>query len=261
MQVNSIASSSRRSAMLVLACSGISVLAIALGLAATAAKAAVLHTPLPSLTLTGTPSDPGPIHPPTAFNNPCGMATDANGNIYVASYFNDTIDVFNSTGEFLTEISAANGPCSLAVDSAGDVYAFQFNTGNVVEYSPSAYPPAVTTTYSGPTPINSSGSARSVAIDPANDHVYVDEGTQIAEYDSVAHGSGVLNSSIGAGTLGDSWGVDVYGANGDIYASDASGNVVYIFDPTGTIVLQAINGTGVPSSPGVSTTCTKPILR
>ncbi len=222
----------------------------AFALSAAEAQATITHNPIPVLTLTGGASDPGSSHPPKEFKDPCGVATDSHGDIYVASYENNAIDVFNPNGEFLVEIAAAGGPCSLAVNSAGDVYAFDFNTGDVVEYAPSAYPPSATTSYSAPIPIDSSGSDRAVAVDPANDRVYVDQGTQIVEYDSAAHGSGVLNAAIGLGTLSNSWGLDVYGANGDVYASDANAKVVYVFDPTGTIVLQTINGTNVPSSPG-----------
>ena len=66
---------------------------------------------------------------PHSFSGPCGVATDPNGDLFVAHPAEGTsegrIDIFNQDGEFLEEFSegiSESMPCSVAVDSAGNLY-------------------------------------------------------------------------------------------------------------------------------------------
>jgi sugar lactone lactonase YvrE len=187
----------------------------------------------------------GSTTPSLEFDKACGVAVDSDGNVYVANSNNSAIDVFDSSGAYLTSIADANGPCGLAVDGAGNVYAVDTATGNVVLFAPTGgtFPPTAGLTYAAAVTVDSSTVARAVAVNPANDHVFVNRGTEIVEYD--VKGTALLKSEIGKGTLTQGFGVDVYDATGNVYASDESGEV-YVFNPAGTEVLTTIDGSESP---------------
>jgi hypothetical protein len=192
------------------------------------------------------PGTPGIDHPERAFTEPCGTAVDRLGNIYVASAGQNEsesegaptgtggrIDVFSPSGVFLTEFKDKNKPCDLAVDSAGNVFVMEFEGRATVRFAPAVFPPAKGTKYTLQNVVHAldttNGSTEactqtwSVAVDPSNDHVYVGLGCSIAEYDSAANGSGLIDETIGvsSGKLGLK-NVDVYGGNHDVYTT-ASG--------------------------------------
>ena len=200
-------------------------------LCAPVAWAVSSHVFDPSLSLRGDASDPGASHPLKSFENPCGVAVDPHGDIYVASAAigngsgkEGRIDVFNPKGEYLTEIADEHQPCSLAVDSEGSVYTVEFQGKSTVVFKADSYPPTTATKYGPRTVIRDEGSW-AVAVDPSNDRVYVAWG-YVAEYKSAAEGSALLQDDIGKGVVSKGLigeeslrGVGVYGANHDVYAS------------------------------------------
>jgi sugar lactone lactonase YvrE len=139
------------------------------------ASAAPTHPFLESFDGAGTPAG--------EFDQACGVAVDGEGDLYVADHGHDAIDVFDPTGAFLTSI-AATAPCGLAVDSNGNVYAV--TAGNVVKYEPAggAYPPTAATTYGAPVTFDSSGEATAVAVNSADDRVYVASPSVVTVYNS-----------------------------------------------------------------------------
>jgi hypothetical protein len=226
----------------------LAVLLVGLGIAGiavpTPAAATDTHLYDPALSLTGDCStstadqvaDPGPCpgvpgtdHPPRAFDNPCGVAVDRLGNIYVASSAlateagtNGRIDVFNSKGEYLTGIKDEKQPCSLAVDSAGNVFAVEYAIQGVVRFAPDAFPPPPAVKYVKTTVFEKIGAtegAWAVAIDPSNDHLYFSRQGRIAEYESAANGSSPIREDIGLDEAETLTGIDVCGKNHDVYAS------------------------------------------
>jgi WD40 repeat protein len=217
------------------------VLLIAVGLYSSWAHAAPVHPFLEANSLDGSTTPGG------EFDKACGVAVDDEGDVYVASAGNSAIDVFDPSGAYLTSISGAD-LCGLAVDSKGNVYAVNTATGNVAVFAPTGgtYPPTAGQTYGAAVTIDSSGDANAVAVNPADDHVFVNQGTRIVEYDTPANGSAVLASAIGEGVLSTGFGVDVYGATGNVYASDESGEV-YVFNPAGDEVLSTIDGSESPA--------------
>jgi Divergent InlB B-repeat domain len=140
-----------------------------------------------------------PPHPPltpasiSGLAKPCGATTDSAGNLYVADSEQAKIKVFDPEGAPITEFTpSANGvaPCSIAVDSAGRLYATTFfGTGaEVVRYEPSSFPPTGSTTYEADLDLNGNGvlvpaasKATSVAVNPADDSVYVAEAAKNEE--------------------------------------------------------------------------------
>jgi hypothetical protein len=217
---------------------------------AVAAPAQAAHTFLPERSLTGAET------PATFFEYACGTVVDSQGDIYVADYEHEAIDVFNSAGTYLTQISDPDGACGLAVDSEGNLYAADLTAGakKVVMYAPDSYPFSGTPTYSGPTVIDdnsSNGQPVGVAVDPSTDRVYVSRQTsgEIVEYRSAAEGSAAIGNPPGeAATPGPVFGIDVYGANHDIYvASKTSPGKVKIFDGTSGALKKTIEGPAPPT--------------
>jgi hypothetical protein len=222
---------------------------LALILFAAPAYAALPHPFLTSASLNGSNT------PQTNFDEPCGTTVDSHGDIYVATYGNGdggAVSVFKPDGSYLTQFTPAvggGGPCGLAVDSSGVLYINGWNT-DVVRYTPSAYPPTAATTYGSPTTVDSGHGSSAVAVDPANDHVFVDDVNHVVEYDSAAHANALINGAIGSGIVTQSYGVDVYGATGNVYVNDDATHQVYVLNPAGTTVLQTIDGKNVPGFPG-----------
>jgi hypothetical protein len=142
--------------------------------------------------------------PPKSFTSPRAIAIDAFGNEYVASYGAEEgkqgrIDVFSPKGVFITEIKDEFGPKSLAVDSKGNVYAFDSRpeSNEIARYSPSVYKPeegklewgsrSVLSTFSSP-------SVGGVAVDAANDNLFVARGIEIDKYSSAEAGNKLLET-------------------------------------------------------------------
>jgi hypothetical protein len=227
-----------------------SLLALALAGAPTPASAAIANHPFLKK-LIGAEPDPGARHPQAPFEDPCGVAVDPQGDIYVSDYYHDAIDIFASDGRYITQIAAedpGNGPCALAVDSAGVIYANNWRHG-VLRLAPSSYPPDENTTYSS-TVIASGPTATGVAIDPISANIYVDEGTYIAEFEpsGAVVQSGGQPVRIGLGTLTEGYGLAVSsysGSEGDIYVADAAAKTIRVYDPAGN-PLPSIDGRGSP---------------
>jgi hypothetical protein len=206
---------------------------------------------------------PGGLHPEKPLTNPCGTATDSYGDVYVVSVIpgipstQGSIDVFNAEGEFLTEIKEEHWPCDLAVDSEGNLYALE-HTGEerVLLFAPDSYPPQVGTRYSLESeavvvhpkpPTASCGYPQSIAVDPSDDHLYMNVTCEgILEYGSAAENLPTGNwppigEPIGEEFVG-SGDIDVYGKNHDVYAAGFDPNSadgsqpgaqrIYVFDGT-----------------------------
>lgn len=173
------------------------------------------------------------------FNDPCGLAVSAQGDIFVSDYHHDDIDVFNSNGEpqgRLPDVASGNGPCGLAL-GPGSLYVNVWHE-SVVRVG-------------GPV-IDSHGST-GVAVDPGDGRVYVDDRSYVAVYE--ASGEPVLVGGepmkIGFGSLGSGFGVAVsnFGpTDGYVYVPDAASNTVKVYDPTVSLTdpVQAIDGAGTP---------------
>ena len=188
-----------------------------------------------------------------SFNTPCGVTTDDYGDIYVAGRDDNVIDVFDPSGKHLTTIKeglggkAVRNPCALAVDSQGFLYAKEeigggFSVGKVVLYKPDAFPPVAGTKYAAQRKVLEGEVGRnvlSIAVNPGNDHLFVNEQSRIVELASADSGSAPINESIGEGILSFSYGVDVDASSGEIYATKNGGSgAVIVFDSAGVLVRE-----------------------
>jgi hypothetical protein len=196
------------------------------------------------------PGCPAGLHPPAGpFTVPKSIATDAYGDIYVASYGRETaygregrIDVFDATGNFITEVADPSGPTNLAVDGEGNLYVYDFRVPpspteagihEVVRYAPTTYEPQSGRIAYGSTPVlvdsHVGANSHALAVDQADGHLFGYDGGYVTEYGSAAEGNPVLDESLGAGELHSFWGTGlaVDAANGRVYVNDGHDVGVY----------------------------------
>jgi hypothetical protein len=161
--------------------------------------------------------------------DPCGVALDSHGDIYIADYYHDQVAIFRPDGSYLTRITGiepAAGACALEVAGDGDLYVESYHHG-VFRLTPSEFPPQFDTTYGERLQIDP-GPSTGLALDPATGNLLIDERTRIAEREP----SGALVRTFGEGQLGSGHG-------------DASTDTVKIFAPSGASA-GTIDGAGTP---------------
>jgi hypothetical protein len=130
-----------------------------------------------------------PTHPPLGpvvegLNHACGVAVDSQGDLYASSAGESEVNVYDPKHNLLTSIPESNTPCGLAVDSVGRLYVSERDTGRVVRYSPDIFPLTSTPVYGSAEPVDESGEAEGIAVDPTDDRLYVAEGGRVSVYDS-----------------------------------------------------------------------------
>ncbi|HEY2333691.1 MAG TPA: hypothetical protein VGH58_01615 [Solirubrobacterales bacterium] len=206
-----------------------------LGAVAPANAALPTHPELPALGQTG-------------FARVCGLAVDSAGDRYVAEFTAHEVKVYSPSGTEITHFAtSANtaGPCGLAVDSQGNVYV-NGRIKDVVKYKPSSFPPTGSTTYAPDTSVNTNGvlvpeEARGVAVDPANDDVYVAFNGHISSYEP--NGT-PISETLGAAALPGAafTNISVRGSTGRIYVFDTSSKKAYVLSSDGSKVLTEVDG-------------------
>jgi hypothetical protein len=219
------------------------------------------------------PGCPGGEHPPSAFIYPAGIAVDAYGNVYVGNAGptqdeNGSVDVFDPEGNFISELALSSSPRALAVDSKGYLYVsgyeteHPFSSGNfgpdygIVRFDPSVYDPAAgeIAYSSGPTRLSKSvGAIYALAVNPENDHLFINMGHELREYSSAEEGNVLLDPEVApinsGGTLDGVMAVDA--VRGRIYVSSlayAQGPQairVYELDPPHDLI-RIIDGSTSP---------------
>lgn len=70
--------------------------------------------------------------------SPTGITTDALGNVYVATFSDNTIIKITPDGkrQVFLKSTLISGPISLASDSVGNIYVSNYNTNNVIKITP-----------------------------------------------------------------------------------------------------------------------------
>lgn len=187
------------------------------------------------------------------------VAVDSQGGVYVAA--GASIHVFDPTGKEIAVGPAGKGiedpgnAADLSVDSTGKVYVLDIGNGfeseaKVTYYTPSAYPPAAGTTYSRHEPslvtaADLGGRPNAIAVNPANDRLFVTNGTFAHEYASASAGSALLDDDFAKGLcgVGTKESIDVYGKTGAVYFGEYSKQVCVV-DAAGEEVLASISGAG-----------------
>ena len=172
-------------------------------------------------------------------SSPAGVAVNqANGNVYVSSFFSSDVSVFNPKGGFAFKFALAEVARGISVDSGVLYAAGESSTGS---YS-------LTGTFINtfdPDP------SRGVATDPNDHHVYIDKGDRVVEYDS---GGIQVGAPIGVGLLSDSvsLGVD----SGQLVISDPTTTESSLTDRGGFLPTPAMtthSSSTAPAPPAPAT--------
>ncbi|MGN6256687.1 MAG: fibronectin type III domain-containing protein, partial [Solirubrobacterales bacterium] len=213
-----------------------------------------------------------PAGPSGRFTEPLSIAIDPYGNEYVASYAsgeaNGRIDVFDDEGHFITEVADPEGPQSIAVDSKGNLYVSDKPAAvgpgrRIRRFSPTPpyEPEAGNIEYSSsPTVVNvlEIGFDDSVAVNPANDHLFVNEEIRVKEFSSAEEGNSLLDSFETNFPSGSGW-IAVDGQRGRIYVPGCHESgildcdiMVYGLAPPHEL-LKEVTGEGTPAGKFSST--------
>jgi hypothetical protein len=173
----------------------------------------------------------------STFSEACGVAVDPAGNLYVADFGGAVSRYVPSAnpptnGDYDSQLTGLTSPCAIGA-SASTLYASTWSSGPATAYPLSLFPgggksadasAAGTVLEDGGAPVESTA----LAVDGASGEAFVDEGDQVAVFDS----SNSLLERFGAGTnLGESHGVAVDGGLGSAYVAAPSAGEVDVFGP------------------------------
>ncbi len=159
----------------------------------------------------------------TVGSGPDGLAFDKSGNLYVANFFDNTVDKVTPGGVVSTFINTGlNGPKGLAFDSSGNLFVANFNIGEIAEYNSSGA--LITAGF------NATGFAG------APDQLVIDSGNNLYLYTSAGDiykitPAGAVSTYV-SGLSGNAGGL-AFDAGGDLFVTDFNNNQVDKVPPGG----------------------------
>jgi hypothetical protein len=188
-------------------------------------------------------------------SEPCGVAVDSTGAVYVGNYpktVTKYVPVTNpvTNGNEQSSMEGLTGVCNVAVDGEGNVYAARFS-GEVTRYDPLQFgSPAAMGTLIDP-------AGRTLAVEPATNHVFIDETSDVAEYDAEGKlvsrsGENLLSGSFGVAGKGNSLyastgsRIDIFGAA--VLLPDATTEAASSITDTGATINGSVNPEGVATT-------------
>jgi hypothetical protein len=186
------------------------------------------------------------------FDTPSGLATDRNGNLYVADTGNNSIRRVSPDGVVSTVAGTSaglNGPVGVAVDPRGRVIVADTYNDRIIGVEPNG---AVTTIAGGGVPGFADGveakfdTPCGVAVDASGNIYVADTGNGVVR---VVFPDGTVS------TIGASGGRSMRplavatGRNGSVFVADSRGRIIEI-DPAGAERIVAGEGRGFADGPG-----------
>jgi DNA-binding beta-propeller fold protein YncE len=182
---------------------------------------------------------------PGQFNSPSGVATDAQGNVYVADRINGRIQKFDAFGNCIRFWSGGlTLPAFVAVDTSGNVYVTDATANRVVKFDGNGN--VLTQWGSAGSGDGQFNNPHGIAVDDSG-YVYVSEysGNRVQKFT----GSGGFVTTWGSAGTGNgqfSGSVDVAPDHaGNIYVADYGNNRIQKFTSSGTYLSQfGIAGSG-----------------
>lgn len=203
------------------------------------------------------------------WSEPCGVAVDSSGNVYVGLFGGDVNKyvpganpVTNS--DYASSIGGVSSPCNVAVDSEGNVFTEKYSVGPITRYEPGQFGSLSATG----SQVDAQG--ETMAVDLSSQDLYVDEGGQISQFGP--HGlpfEEPINqfASFGEGSIAGigSFGIAARASTGEVYVSNGHGGIT-VFGPlitladvtTGTapnITTKSATVAGTINPDGVQATC------
>lgn len=142
------------------------------------------------------------------------------GDIYIAGLFG-TVEIFEPDGTPAGGFSTIFAPTGIAVDSTGKVFVTNGFEGDGVVHAYSSSGTDLGEFDPGP--------AKGVSVDPMDDHLYVDRGDRVIEFDSTGQ---VVNTPVGVGQVANSFGVAA--ASGNVAVTNGSAGNVALYGPAVT---------------------------
>jgi hypothetical protein len=179
--------------------------------------------------------------PGAKWGEPCGVAVDPNGNVYVGIAKGEANGAVNryipkagpvTNTDYTSAITGLDTPsggeiCNIAVDSQESVYVSRYETGPTRKFFAGEFG------HEGVGTVFTTGRG-TLAVDPASNDVFVDRQNEIVQYSASAEVRG-RSGAAGAGALSGSFGVAVNGTTASLYASAEEGRSVAIFGPVATV--------------------------
>jgi hypothetical protein len=152
----------------------------------------------------------------------CGVTVDPSGNVYVGVA--GSIDKFSpkanpvTNTDYVSSIGGRNNACDLAADSAGNMFVVETTfIAAVRRYEASLFGTSEEGTFLG--------GGSSVAVDPANDHLYIDKKSEVAEFGPHGEPFEAPVSTLAGGLISGSVGVAVNATSSDVYVSSGKGQI------------------------------------
>lgn len=186
-------------------------------------------------------SNPAPIAMIHAAKGcPYGLAVDTAGTLYVADNCGGNDVEEYAKGKTTLKTSITNGisnPLGLVFDGAGTLYVSNY-PASITEYAAGTTTPSKTITGGGLT------DPFGLAVDKSG-NVYIADFGANAVFELPAGGSSVTN--LGLSGLGEPIGLAIDNANGDLWETDGSGNLINVYKLGGsTSPIHTITGNGDP---------------
>ena len=172
---------------------------------------------------------------PASFPEPLGVAVNSAGTVLVSDWQQQKLTEFTPQSANPTEDLIAGTlsglpfrPGYVAIDSTGAGYVSQWPDGPLTKYEADQFNDSGSPTPSPFAPDPFATPSLAFAVDPANNDIYVDSGTELTRYSNGVNGNPAhaLDPTFGSGHLSGSRGIAIDDTDKTIFATDGSNNVV-----------------------------------